>query len=113
MNNNNNNNIGRYNTAGKGHEYEKLGNDIKPIVEKLESDYGHSLGETKEILKMMYPNGVNQEQLGDVVSIVRMLDEMFKVARIDGAVSDENRDEVWKEMIAKAFATVAQEQFQS
>jgi len=104
-NNNDNENSGDSRFAGKGHIYERIGDDVKRIVQRLEDHHGHSLGQTKEVLKLIYPRGIAPDQFGDAVQMVRVLDELFVIGNMEG-VHDSERADMWKELIAKVFTSL-------
>jgi hypothetical protein len=50
------------------------------LVEKKQQAYGDSFGKSGAVLRILYPNGVPPEQLDDALTIVRILDKIFRVA---------------------------------
>jgi len=60
--------------------YSTIGQEIGELVEKKQQAYGDSFGKSGAVLRILYPNGVPPEQLDDALTIVRILDKIFRVA---------------------------------
>ena len=60
--------------------YSAIGQEIGELVEKKQQAYGDSFGKSGAVLRILYPNGVPPEQLDDALTIVRILDKIFRVA---------------------------------
>jgi hypothetical protein len=54
------------------------------IVAEKQIAYGDSFRHTREVLKILYPNGVTVEQYGDLLTITRIVDKLFRVANQKG-----------------------------
>ena len=73
------NNIGKYETTGK---------NIGATVDIKNKQYGDSFNRAGKILEILYPNGVAPGQYADMLTVVRVLDKLFRVA--NGKQGDEN-----------------------
>lgn len=49
------------------------------VVEKQEA-YGDSFGKSGQVLKQLYPNGIKVDQYDDMLTLVRIIDKLFRVA---------------------------------
>ena len=58
----------------------EIGTKIGQICQKKNEAYGDSFAKTGEILKSLYPGGVQPEQYSDMLAIVRILDKLFRIA---------------------------------
>ena len=61
-------------------EYEDVGKRIGQLVDQKNKAYGDAFNKSKEILKILYPNGIPVEQYGDILAIVRIVDKLFRIA---------------------------------
>jgi hypothetical protein len=53
---------------------------LAAMVSDKQDAYGDSVGKSPEILRMMYPNGIQPEQYKDLMMIIRVLDKLFRIA---------------------------------
>lgn len=61
-------------------DYPKLGKEIGELVQSKQRSYGDSFGKAGEVLKLLYPDGVEPEQYGDMLTVTRILDKLFRIA---------------------------------
>jgi hypothetical protein len=60
--------------------YERIGKEIGQLLERKQVSYGNSFGRSCEILKVLYPNGVDPEQFTEMLTVVRIIDKLFRIA---------------------------------
>ena len=60
--------------------YEEIALDIARLVQKKSISYGDSFGKSGAILRILYPVGISHDQMDEALTIVRILDKMFRVA---------------------------------
>ena len=60
--------------------YEALGREIGALVSQKQVAYGDSFGKSGEVLRILYPNGVNPEQIDEALCVVRIIDKLFRIA---------------------------------
>jgi hypothetical protein len=60
--------------------YEDIGYDVGELVRQKQLAYGDSFGRSGNCLRQMFPNGIKPEQYDDVLTIVRILDKLFRIA---------------------------------
>lgn len=70
-------------------DYEKIGQNVGRLVSEKQAAYGDAFGKAGEVLKILYPAGVNPEQYPDLLCVVRILDKLFRIANKRDAF-DEN-----------------------
>ena len=58
----------------------KIAADISQLVEEKQDAYGNAFERTAEILSILYPNGIDVEQLHDAALLVRVLDKICRIA---------------------------------
>ena len=61
-------------------KYEKAALAVGRLVDEKQKAYGDSFGHAGRILKILYPNGIQPEQYQDVLTIVRIIDKLFRIA---------------------------------
>lgn len=61
-------------------KYENAGQAIGKEVDVKNTAYGDSVGRSDDILRILYPNGVQPEQYGDMQLVTRIIDKLFRIA---------------------------------
>ncbi len=72
----------------RAHNYEDLGAALGRLVETKQKAYGDSFGKAGAVMRILYPAGVAAEQLDDALTIVRILDKLFRVATARDALGE-------------------------
>lgn len=54
--------------------------DIANLVEEKQLAYGDSFGKSGKIMTILYPNGISVDQMDDALTVVRVLDKLFRIA---------------------------------
>lgn len=83
-------------------KYQDKGMKIGALVEKKNQAYGDSFRKSGEILTILYPNGIKTEQYCDILTIVRILDKLFRIATQKDAFGESPWDDVAGYAILKA-----------
>ena len=60
--------------------YRQIGFEIGRLVEAKQVAYGDSFGNAHRILETLYPKGIAIEQMGDALTITRIVDKLFRIA---------------------------------
>ena len=68
--------------------YQKIGNDIGKMVAEKNKQYGDSISDTAEFLKILFPNGIESDSYKDLGILVRIYDKMKRIA--NGNAGNEN-----------------------
>lgn len=79
-------------------EAEKIG---RLVFEKQEA-YGDSFGRSHRIAEVLYPDGVSKEQMKDFLTIVRVIDKLFRIANKKSAFGENP----WKDIAGYALLEV-------
>ena len=61
-------------------KFEKIGTDIGRLVDEKNTAYGSSFEKSEEILKVLYPNGVEPKQYKDMLAVTQIVDKLFRIA---------------------------------
>jgi hypothetical protein len=70
-------------------KYEEVGRKIGALVDEKQKAYGDSFGKAGAVLRILYPDGIGLEKYDDMLTIVRIIDKLFRVATEKDAL-DEN-----------------------
>jgi hypothetical protein len=60
--------------------YTNIGTTIGHLVEEKNEAYGSSFERSQEILKILYPDGVQPSQYKDMLAVTRVVDKLFRIA---------------------------------
>ena len=60
--------------------YEDVGQEIGALVDKKNAAYGSAFDRAGKVLEQLYPNGVPVEKYTDMLTTVRILDKLFRIA---------------------------------
>lgn len=86
--------------------YYRLAEEVAQLVVEKQQAYGDSFGKSSEILQILYPNGVTVEQYGDMLTIVRILDKLFRVANKKDAFDESP----YKDILGYSLLAVARDE---
>lgn len=60
--------------------FEKLGGTIGSVVDRKNEAYGDSFSKGGDVLRILYPDGIETARYGDVLAIARVVDKLFRIA---------------------------------
>lgn len=69
-----------------------LASEIGQTLQVKNMQYGDSFSKAPEILKILFPNGVQPEMYDDLLTIVRMLDKLNRISAGKGETEDPYKD---------------------
>ncbi len=75
--------------------YESLGAEIGRLVESKQEAYGDSFGKAGDVLRILYPDGIPPEKLDHALTVVRVIDKLFRVATAPDALGENP----WKDIV--------------
>ncbi|MED5475280.1 MAG: hypothetical protein VX770_04555 [Candidatus Neomarinimicrobiota bacterium] len=61
-------------------KFEKIGTEIGQLVDEKNAAYGCSFEKSQQILKVLYPEGIQPDQYQDMLAITRIIDKLFRIA---------------------------------
>jgi hypothetical protein len=61
-------------------KFEKIGTEIGQLVDEKNAAYGSSFAKSQEILKVLYPEGIQPDQYQDMLAVTRIIDKLFRIA---------------------------------
>lgn len=83
--------------------YTELGSQIGTLVASKQAAYGDSFGKSGQVLRILYPDGIPPEKLDDALTIVRVVDKLFRIATARDALGEDP----WKDIAGYALLSVA------
>lgn len=69
-------------------KYHEIASKLADITEEKNKAYGNSVGDTPKILALLYPGGVPLDKYLDMLSIVRILDKIKRIATDKDALGE-------------------------
>jgi len=61
-------------------DYVRLGKAVGELITEKQNAYGDSFHKSGEVLKILFPGGVDSENYTDLLAITRVLDKLFRIA---------------------------------
>ena len=83
--------------------YQSIALSIAATVEKKQAAYGDSFGKSGEVMRVLYPDGIPPEKMGDALTVVRVLDKLFRIATDRDALGETP----WRDIAGYALLSVA------
>lgn len=80
--------------------------DIAELVEAKQLAYGDSFGNAGRVLHILFPDGIPVEKLEDALTIVRVIDKLFRIANQKEAFNESP----WKDILGYALLAVVRDQ---
>jgi len=85
--------------------YRLAANRCASLVIEKQAAYGDSFGKAGRILRELYPEGIKPEQLDDALTIVRVVDKLFRIATKKDAFGESP----WKDIMGYALLSVVRD----
>jgi hypothetical protein len=93
---------GRVTVAASG-PWERIGAEIGRLVEQKQAAYGDSFGRAGAVMRALYPAGIPPEKLDDALTVVRVVDKLFRIATDRDALGESP----WRDVAGYALLSVA------
>lgn len=71
-----------------GTDFQRIAQQIADLVETKQKAYGDSFGKSGKIMEILYPEGIKPQQLNDSLTVVRILDKLFRIATDKNALGE-------------------------
>lgn len=84
--------------------FKQIGEEIGELVQKKNLAYGNSFGKSGEIIEILYPDGIEPNQYQDMLTIIRVLDKLFRIATDKDALGENP----WNDICGYAILAIAQ-----
>lgn len=83
--------------------YRELGEEIGRLVEEKQAAYGDSFGKSGYVMRCFYPDGISLEQMDDALTVVRVVDKLFRIATARDAFGESP----WKDITGYGLLATA------
>jgi hypothetical protein len=80
-------------------KYLVAGENLGKLVQSKQAAYGNSFGKSGDIMRILYPSGIPADKLDDALTIVRVIDKLFRVA----TDNDPSGESPWKDIAGYAL----------
>lgn len=87
---------------GKISDYERAGAAIGKMLNEKQAAYGDSFGKAGGIVKILYPDGIPPSKLDDALTMIRVIDKMFRIATDRDALGEDP----WKDIAGYSILSV-------
>jgi hypothetical protein len=68
--------------------------DLVDLVERKQAAYGDSFGKAGAVIKILYPDGVPTEAVPEMLTVVRVIDKLFRIATARDALGESPWDDI-------------------
>lgn len=79
--------------------YSEIAAEVAALVEKKQKAYGDSFSKSGAILRVLYPNGLSPEDFDDALTIIRIIDKLFRIATDRDAFGEDP----WRDVMGYAL----------
>ena len=80
--------------------------ELGSLLEEKNRSYGSAFSKSSEVLKILYPEGIQPDQYTDLLLITRILDKLFRIATDKSAFNEEP----WKDIAGYGILGIYKEQ---
>lgn len=80
--------------------------DVAELVRDKQAAYGDSFGQSHRIIAVLYPDGIPAEKFTDALTIVRILDKLFRIATQKEAFGEDP----WRDVTGYALLAAVREE---
>jgi len=61
-------------------QYTDIALEIGKLVQEKQLAYGDSFGKSYKVMEALYPNGIDTYKMHDALTIIRIVDKLFRIA---------------------------------
>ena len=87
-------------------DYEKIANEISNLIKEKQAAYGDSFGKSGDVMRSLYPDGINPRQLDDALTVVRVIDKLFRIANKKDAFGESP----WRDIMGYALLAIERDE---
>lgn len=78
--------------------YEEIAQNIGALLNEKQTAYGNAFGEMEKLITVLYPQGIAPYQYKNLLTLVRILDKIFRIANSPDGENDPMNEEPWKDI---------------
>lgn len=86
-------------------KYTREAINLAELITKKQIAYGDSFGQSKRIIEVLYPKGIAPEQYQDALTIIRIIDKLFRIANKKFAFEEDP----WQDIAGYALLSFVQQ----
>lgn len=86
--------------------YQELGLELGKLVEEKQEAYGDSFGKSGQVMRILYPDGIPSAQMDDALTVIRVVDKLFRVATKKDAFGESP----WRDVVGYGLLAVARDE---
>ena len=84
--------------------FQQVATSIGNLVTNKNQAYGNSFEKSEQILKVLYPEGIEPNQYQDLLTMTRVIDKLFRIATDKDALGEDP----WKDICGYALLATTQ-----
>ena len=69
-------------------DHRTVGGEIGSLLNSKQKAYGNAFGQSGKIMRLLYPKGISPEAMEDSLTLVRIIDKMFRIANNKNAYGE-------------------------
>ena len=92
-------------TRTRAKEHEPIGTSLGALCDEKNAAYGDSFKRTGEIMRILYPTGIQPSQFDDALAVTRVMDKLFRIATRKDAFGENP----WADIAGYAILSVARD----
>lgn len=92
--------------SGDQRGYVDIGKSIGELVTEKQAAYGDSFGKSGAMMRILYPDGIPHEKMDDALTVVRVLDKLFRIATDRDALGESP----WRDVAGYALLAVRRQE---
>lgn len=90
----------------KSNDLKQVAVNLADLVIEKQIAYGDSFGKSGQIMAVLYPDGVKPEQMSDMLTIVRVIDKLFRIANKKDAFGESP----WRDIMGYSLLAVVRDE---
>lgn len=87
-------------------DYHGIGRAIGELVEQKQKCYGDSFGKSGQVFRLLYPEGIPPAKMDDALTVVRVVDKLFRIATDRDAMGESP----WRDVAGYALLAVERQE---
>lgn len=74
--------------------YFRKASEVAELVSEKQKSYGDSFGKSGEVMRILFPGGIPLQQYDDALTIIRIIDKLFRIANQKTAFSENPYEDI-------------------
>jgi hypothetical protein len=89
-------------------DYEAIAKNLGSLLNQKQAAYGDAFGNMEQVVNVFYPHGIKPHQYKNVLTLVRILDKMFRISNLPESNKDRMDEDPWKDIAGYAILALSQ-----